>query len=83
MIPLSYLCFTNPAVKQDLLAWMEKKKTIFYSDSLDVWMLRREPTRPPDHPKIQQIIDLLEMVRSFRKYQRNKPVRLSLYSFVN
>ena len=59
VISLSYLCFTNPSVKQDLLAWMEKKKTIFYSDSLDVWMLRREPSRPPDHPKIQQIIDLL------------------------
>jgi N-methylhydantoinase A/oxoprolinase/acetone carboxylase beta subunit len=38
---------------------MEQKKTILYSDSLEVWKLRREPGRVPDQPKARQIIELL------------------------
>jgi N-methylhydantoinase A/oxoprolinase/acetone carboxylase beta subunit len=60
VVPLSYLCYTNPQVKQDLLAWMEQKKSILYSDSLEVWKLRREPVRVPDQPKARQIIELLQ-----------------------
>jgi N-methylhydantoinase A/oxoprolinase/acetone carboxylase beta subunit len=59
VVPLSYLCYTYPQVKQDLLAWIEQKKTILYSDSLEVWKLRREPGRVPDQPKARQIIELL------------------------
>ncbi|MBP1692702.1 MAG: Hydantoinase/oxoprolinase [Chloroflexi bacterium] len=59
VIPLSYLCQVNPRLKQDLLDWIEHKKAILYSDSLEVWILRREPARPPEHPQTNRIIELL------------------------
>jgi N-methylhydantoinase A/oxoprolinase/acetone carboxylase beta subunit len=59
VIPVSYLCYTNPRVKQDLLEWIDQKGAILYSDSLEVWKLRREPTRLPNQPKAKQIIELL------------------------
>jgi len=66
VIPLSYLCHTYPHVKQDLLDWVRQKRDILYSDSLEYWILRREPLRSTNHAQTGRIIELL----------RNGPMRL-------
>ncbi len=59
LIPLSYLCYTYPQVKQDLLGWLETRNTISYADGIEYWLLRREPDFPIEDEKTRKIVDIL------------------------
>ncbi|HEY9076241.1 MAG TPA: hydantoinase/oxoprolinase family protein [Anaerolineaceae bacterium] len=58
-LPLSRLCHEYPAVKADLLAWLEASEEIPSSDKLEYWVLRREPAHPFRDRRTQKALELL------------------------
>lgn len=59
VLPISHLCQDFPEVKQDLLHWLQSKGKLYYSDELEYWILRREPTKPINNIYVQKALELL------------------------
>jgi N-methylhydantoinase A/oxoprolinase/acetone carboxylase beta subunit len=59
VLPISRMCTLYPSVKQDLLARLQPRRGILYSDRFEYWALRNEPTRPVSDPRTRQAINIL------------------------
>jgi N-methylhydantoinase A/oxoprolinase/acetone carboxylase beta subunit len=59
VIPIAYLAHMYPEAKRDLEAWLLSAPEKYYSDRLEYWLLRREPSQPFSDPRTQRALDLL------------------------
>ena len=60
VLPISRMCVLYPLVKQDLLARLQPRRGILYSDRFEYWALRNEPIRPISDPRTRQAIHILQ-----------------------
>ena len=87
VIPLSQLCAQYPELKQELSAWLFLKGTIFYSDVLEFWLLRREPAQLPKDRRTRSVIEILRdgpqlMQKVLKKAGAVSPVQVSAKELV-
>jgi N-methylhydantoinase A/oxoprolinase/acetone carboxylase beta subunit len=88
VLPLSYLSFEFPLIRQDLQDWLSHKKEIVYSDRLEYWVLRREPSRPVRSERARRALELLRggpvlLAKLLRQVGAVSPVQLHMDEFVN
>lgn len=88
VIPLSQLCAQYPELKRELIAWLFLKGTIFYSDVLEFWMLRREPAQLPKDKRTRSVIEILRdgpqlMQKVLKKAGAVSPVQVSARELVH
>jgi N-methylhydantoinase A/oxoprolinase/acetone carboxylase beta subunit len=88
LLPLSHLCADYPAVKRELLQWLEGKNEISYPDRIEYWVLRREPLRPLTDPRTQKAIALLKtapqhLPKLLKQVGAVSPVQLNVEELVN
>jgi N-methylhydantoinase A/oxoprolinase/acetone carboxylase beta subunit len=58
-LPISYLCAQEAQVKEDLLRTLRTQSNVLYSENLEYWLLRREPTRSLESSLGERLIELL------------------------
>ena len=59
VLPISRMCALYPSVKKDLLARLQPRRGILYSDRFEYWALRNEPIRPISDPRTREAICIL------------------------
>jgi len=59
VLPISRMAALYPSVKQDLLARLQPRRGILYSDRFEYWALRHEPARPIKDARTRQALDML------------------------
>jgi N-methylhydantoinase A/oxoprolinase/acetone carboxylase beta subunit len=59
VLPISHLCHDHPEIKRELIAWLTDRGKFYYSDELEYWILRREPSRPLRNVYAQRALECL------------------------
>jgi N-methylhydantoinase A/oxoprolinase/acetone carboxylase beta subunit len=59
VVPLAYLFQQHPQMRIELLSYISQKGEIRYSDRLEFWTLRREPSRPVGSVRTQKALEVL------------------------
>ncbi len=59
-VPLAYLAQTYPTARQELSDWLNSPPSIWYSDQLEFWFLRRPPSRHPSDARVQKALEILK-----------------------
>jgi N-methylhydantoinase A/oxoprolinase/acetone carboxylase beta subunit len=91
VIPLSYLCYEYPHIRQDLQDWLAQKKDLVYSDRLEYWVLRRQPARHMHSLRSERTRRALELLsegpvllaKLLRQVGAVSPVQLHMDDLVN
>lgn len=88
VVPFAYLAFCHPAVKEDLAEWLKQKKAIHYSDQIEYWRLRHEPSHPLTNPRQQKILELLRegpqrLGKLLKQVKAVSPVQVGMDTLVN
>jgi len=87
VIPLARLCAQYPSLKRELSAWLLLKGSIFYSDVLEFWLLRREPAQPLKDERTRRVIEILRegpqlMQKVLKRVGALSPVQVSAQELV-
>lgn len=88
VLPISRMCALYPSVKQDLLARLQPRRGILYSDRFEYWALRNEPTRPPSDPRTREAIRILRDGPQFlqdllKQVGAYSPVQIDMEDLIN
>ena len=88
VLPISRMCSLYPSVKQDLLARLQPRRKILYSDRFEYWALRQEPVRPIEDSRTREAIRLLRDGPRFLKdllkeVDAYSPVQIDMDDLIN
>lgn len=88
VLPISRMCALYPSVKQDLLARLQPRRGILYSDRFEYWALLREPVRPINDPRTREAIRILRDAPQFlqdllKQVGAYSPVQIDMDELVN
>ena len=88
VLPISRMCSLYPSVSRYLLARLQPRRGILYSDRFEYWALRNGPTRPISDPRTREAIRILRDGPQFlqdllKQVGAYSPVQIDMEDLIN